>query len=489
MKLFGYEINLKAAFSKEKNKVLDIIPSWYDKNPNVITRGNYSSMLNAYRSWVYVCANKNATAFAQQNLKLYVTKTSKKEKFISIRTKSIDRKVEKYIESNAGICSLGCVKKSVEIEEVVDHKFLNILKNINPFMNRFDFLELLDLFLELVGNAYIYVLTNNLGIPEQLWLLPPDRVYVVPSKEKWIEGYIFRRLDGTEIPFTINEIIHIKFINPKNPYYGWAPLEAVSESYNTDQRYRTYETTLLDNNGVPPIALVAPKDATYTDADFRRILTRWNKTYNGSNQGKTAWLEAGFDIKQLNVSPKEMGYVVGRKWTRDEIAAAFGLPITKIDPSQVRANNEAANIEHLRDTILPRCTRFEEKFNEQLMPMYDERLFVMFDNPVPDDKEFILKERESNLRVLLTSVNEEREKIGMEAVEWGNLPIASQGSVPYDGTKPEPPTGEAPTQEGNNLSSDEGLSDEDYEEKELKLEEEISEIIYQEIKRNYSYGE
>ena len=39
-----------------------------------------TSLLQAYRNWVYICANKNATAVSKQPLRLYVTKTDEKKK-------------------------------------------------------------------------------------------------------------------------------------------------------------------------------------------------------------------------------------------------------------------------------------------------------------------------------------------------------------------------------------------------------------------------
>jgi len=49
---------------------------------------------------------------------------------------------------------------------------------------------------------------------------------------------------------------------------------------------------------------------------------------------------------------------------------------------------------------------------------------------VPDDKEYQLKERMGNLQSNVTVVNEEREQLGKDAVEWGDRPIVSTGVGP-----------------------------------------------------------
>jgi HK97 family phage portal protein len=479
MKIFGYDINFKATKVDNKNKIGDTITYWDDNRKNFADVANKSSLLNSYRSWVYVCANKNAINFAQQKLKLYVTKQSNEK--LRMKTKAISKDTERIISNDAGVYSLSCVKKAIEIEEVTEHPFYDIMKNINKFMNRFEFMEMIDLHQELTGNAYVYVVNNQLGVPFEFWLLQPDRMIVIPSKDTWIAGYIYLTKDGREIPFTLDEIIHFKFPNPNDQYYGWSPLAAMADSYNINLAYAKYEKSLMDNSAIPPIALVGAKDVTYTDADFKRIITRWNKTYGGaSNQGKTAWLEGGFDVKTLNVSPKDMAYLSGRKWTREELAAGYGVPISKLTSESVnRSNAEAGDYQYLADTINPRCIRFAEKLNEKLIPLYDERLFVMFDDVVPENKEFKLKERESNITNKITVVNEERKKLGIEEVEWGQFPIVQSGMVPYKGQDAPPPA--APGSGGFGKTPEEIKAEQDMEKEKLKLEQqkkkEIEEFI------------
>jgi hypothetical protein len=95
-----------------------------------------------------------------------------------------------------------------------------------------------------------------------------------------------------------------------------------------------------------------------------------------------------------------------------------------------RANAREGNITYQHDTILPRCRKMEQKLNEVLLPMYDDKLFCAFDNPVGEDKEFRLKERESNLKTGYTSINEERLEDNQEPVSWGEVPWLPMNLVP-----------------------------------------------------------
>lgn len=437
---FGIGVVQKAApeGKVDISKVTGTIPAWQDGMPQV-TPVNYQALLAQYKSWTYICANKNANSFASVELKLFVTKQSANQK-IWVKTKAINKEMKDYLMSLAHVKSLPCVRKAVEIVEVTEHPLLDLMFKVNPFMDRYELLFLSDIFLELTGNCYWYVVRNSFNVPVQIWLLSPDRVKIVPSQEKWISGYIYTCLDGRLIPFMPDEIVHFKFPNPMNQFYGWSPLQAMVSSIMINEQMDQYQINLTRNNAIPSMALVAPKDAMISEEQWKRILSRWNSTYGGvRNTGKTAWLESGFDIKQLAFPPKDMAYEKGRKWTMQEICAAYGVPMSKVTVESVnRANADAGNYQYLADTIKPRCSFFTERLNQDLVPMIDENLFFTFDNPVPGDKQFELEERKGNLGSYVTTVNEERKKMGLEEVEWGNIPLVGNGIAPL-GSQPAQP--------------------------------------------------
>jgi len=70
--------------------------------------------------------------------------------------------------------------------------------------------------------------------------------------------------------------------------------------------------------------------------------------------------------------------------------------------------------------------------------MFDDRLFCAFDNPVPEDKEFRLKEVESHLKTGYSSPNEERVKDGLGEVKWGNEPLVPMNIRPLSTELPTP---------------------------------------------------
>jgi SPP1 gp7 family putative phage head morphogenesis protein len=148
----------------------------------------------------------------------------------------------------------------------------------------------------------------------------------------------------------------------------------------------------------------------------------YKQKYRGTrNAGGLMITTGGAKIDKLSFSQKEMEYLSGRKWTRDEIFTVFGVPTTFSDVSAVsRANADSANTEYQRRTIKPKLIMTEDTINDQLVSDFDESLFVAFDENVPVDEEFRLKERASNIQVGYTSVNEERIRDGLDPIEDGD---------------------------------------------------------------------
>jgi HK97 family phage portal protein len=427
MRILGFEIT-RAKQAKER--VLPIPTSnWLD---SMLQPSDYSTLVQMYHSWVYTCAQKNATAIAAVPFRLYTTK-SKNQKIL-FEAKSISVQTKNYLKKNPGLTSY--ISKGVETVEVVDHPFLDLMKNVNQFNNQFDLKEQTELFLELTGNAYWYPVRNGLGVPVELWMIPSQYMTIIPDKEKYIKGYLYRR-GADRIPYDEEEIIHFKFANPQNQFYGKSPASAIWGAYKFLGDIRDFENALLENRGMPEGGLET--DQRVSDAEFERVKTDWKETHQGKLKvGKTAFLDKGIKYVKYGISPKDVTYPVGQKRAIEEIAAAFEIPMSKLTTEAVNlANATAGEIQYQRDTVVPRLRRMEEKLNEKLVPMFDDRLFVAFDDPVPTNRELELKESEGRLRNYVSTINEERAIIGKEPVSWGNLPFVPMNLMPYGSSVPE----------------------------------------------------
>ena len=438
MKFFGFELRRSHSKGTEKQaggglRQVHIPFLWQQQyGDELSTEHDYEGLVHAYKNWVYTFANKNAVNVAQVPLRLYVAKQSAGEKLF-FRSKIISKRQEKLIESNAGIQRLACVKGAAQIEELTEHPFLSLMQNVNPFMNQFDLLEQTDLYQEVTGDSYWRLMFDEIGRPAQIWIMPSQFMRIVPSKEEFIKEYRFRSgwmVDS--MPIAREEIIHFKFPSLTSVYYGMSPLAANVETHNIDVNMNRYDSNLLKHGGRIDGYFKAEGDAPIEDEDFKRAKEELKDAFGGAERsGNNMPLLQKITFVPIGLPPKEMSFLRGRKWTKEMLANAYGQSLGMYDENATRANSEMADYTYKRDTVRPRCIRMEEKINEQVMPLYDDSIFVMFDNPVPEDRDFELRERTEHVKAKITTINEERIKIGLEPMPWGDVPIASITEVPF----------------------------------------------------------
>ena len=399
-----------------------------------------ADLVKHFAHWVYVCVTRNASAVASVPLRLYVTTGAGEKQYKYLRrgvdTRAVGRKRLDYLKSDAKMAIR--LSKAVSVEEVIGHPFLDLWQKVNPQMDGFEMLETTQMFQELTGDGFLYIQKNAMGTPVELWVLPPQYVQVVPDKQKFIKGYLYGKSKYDSVALAPDEVIHFKFPNPHDPWTGFSPLQGCLAAVQRKEDMDAFEDSLIKNYARPDFLLIAKGRIGAEQA--RELRERWSQLYGKrGGRGKPAVLDMDMTVKELGFSPKEMAFLQGQKVARGEIAGAFDIPVSMLTSEDVnRANADAGKAQYAERALLPRLRRVSQKLNQDLLPMFDPRLFVAFDNPVPEDKEFKLKEREAHLRTNVISVNEAREEIGKEPVPWGRTPLVPLNIVPL-GTAAAPP--------------------------------------------------
>ena len=426
----GYWLAQKVDVPDRASDVIGVDVNPWDKTYGKATEQNYDQLVQRYTSWVYACANKNSVAAAQVPLRLYGKKRASSQKF-RVASKPVPREKKDWLFRQPQLMTK--LSDAVDVEEITQHPFLDLLTNVNPFMNSFEMFEYWTLYQELTGNCYTLITTNTLGTPQELWVLQPQQMKVVPDKQTFIQGYLYGKNPAKAVSFAPEEIIHMKYANPSSLHYGMSPLAAAVTAADAGVAMNVHEYALLQNNAIPASALET--EQSLTDEQVKRIRSQWNAAYRGPNKaGKLAVFQGGLKPSRLSLTPKEMGYLVGRKMTTEEVAAIFGVPMSKLKVGDVAKAPAAGmyhgNITYQRDTIQPKLRRIDQKLTEQLLPMYDDKLFCVFDSPVGEDKEARLRERESNLKTGYSSINQERLRDNQEPVGWGEVPLMPMNLMP-----------------------------------------------------------
>ncbi|GAH38060.1 unnamed protein product, partial [marine sediment metagenome] len=315
-------------------------------------------------------------------------------------------------------------------ELIIEHPFYDLIKHFNPDTTQFMGKEFISTYQDLTGECYVLMAKDGLNIPRELYFRSPAR-----TTPKVKDGIIanYKYLEGAkEITYPREDILFFKYPNPSDPFRGSSPVQRKAWAYDTDLYNMIYQRNVF-KNGVH-LKQVLMTEANPEQEQIDKILDIFNSTFGGiENTSKTGLLTGGTKIETVGASNKDMQFMLLAKWTMQQIASAYHIPPQKLShPEQTNlANMKALDVSWNRECILPRLVRIAEIFNNFLIPYYKEKgIYCKFDNPVPADDEFLLKQRESDLKNFVVPINELRAKDGLDDVPWGDKPLVPMNVMP-----------------------------------------------------------
>jgi len=389
LRRFGYVQIEKARIHDE--------PTYWDTAYGISAPQPYGSTYDAegqqyaYKSWVYTCVSAIAAAAAMVPLRLYqVTGQGESQ-----------RKVELY-----------------------KHPMLDVLRKPNPFMTRFELFEGTLSYLEINGNAFWVYEKDRLGRIAEVWLANPKNMRIVPSKKKFIAGYVYVTDNNKQIPLDVNEVLHFKYFNPLDDYWGMSPIQAAELAIITDVYSAKFNKDFFKNGAL--LSGVLETDRFLSETAFKRIRQQIAERYQGvGNAHRMMILQEGLKYKELTMNQKDMDFLKQRKFNREEIFSIFGVPPAKVgimEDADFR-NAEAQDYTFKADTLAPKMTRIQERLNADFVTHWGDDLLLEFDDVIPAREEKKARVRQINLLSGYTTINEERAKEGLPPVPWGDAPF------------------------------------------------------------------
>lgn len=425
---------------------------------------DYRHAVKAYRSWVYAASHINATAVAATPLRLFVR--SKAETKTMWRTRPVTKSRMAYMcgDMPGDVSPSRNVMTKVmdlgdDFEEVTElHPIIELLQKANGVYNGFDLTVLRTLYQELTGNAYLHPICDEAtGVPVELWPMPSQWMQVIPSRENFIDGYLYGRTDVEALRFERNEVIHFKRPNPDNLFYGLGKVEAAYGTVQSNVAVHEMDLAMFENNARPDYAVVVNGPSRRNDLDmFEQHVSERLKGTRKSGQ----FLAVSGDVKfePLNFPPKDVG---GREEIVEEIAAVFGVPVSMLKANDPNLASATAGFGQWREsTILPLLRMDEDVLNQILLPMFgiEDDAVLCYDNPVPADKEYELRQRQAAVQGGWQTLNEARLEQGMpqsdnelaDELLMNGMPLGQQpspfGASPFGGP-PMPGMPQAPAPE------------------------------------------
>ena len=279
---------------------------------------------------------------------------------------------------------------------VENHPFEQLLRRPNPLQSRFEFLETTYAFRKLTGNAYWWLnKTGPKSAPAEMWTISPHQIRPVPDKNLFIKGYLYDPGDGSEMPLEPWEVVHFKEFHPTNPFVGLSPIEAIAAQAVGDMKATEWNAKFFgeSNARLPGIlAFADPIADDEWDKLKRDAAAKSSKReimfLRNTGSGAVQWIQSG-------VTQKDMEFLAGRTFTKEEIFALFAPGLASIlAVNATEANAKTGENTLISKAVYPMQVSMAEKITSEILPLYGENLVGEFEDIRERDRELQLREEE-----------------------------------------------------------------------------------------------
>lgn len=310
-----------------------------------------------------------------------------------------------------------------ELEELDEnHQLLKRWKHPNPQEGFGAWFEKVVSFLLLSGNTYIERTLPRASDKLELYSLRPDRMKVVPGDfNNPILRYEYTA-NGIATPIDPELILHIKFFNPLDDFYGMSPIEAAARSIDQNNESRKWNVSLLQNSAQPSGILTT--DQTLSDETRGILREQARELYGGSgNAGDIFVAEAGLKYQPTGLSPLDMSWLEGAKLSAREIAIAYNVAPELIgdNSSKTYSNYGEARKALYQETVLPLMDYLKDAFNNWLVPLWGDNLYLDYDKDLiealQEDQDRLYNRMFGAVDRGIITRNEARWMLGFEAVK------------------------------------------------------------------------
>jgi HK97 family phage portal protein len=376
---------------------------------------------NQYPAWALATAGQEAMnppdpAIFENQAKLYAK--------LSWMNIAVDYKASSGASQRLAIYQ----REAEDKKEVVNHKFEMLAERPNPLLSRFELFFNTFSYMSISNTAYWWLnKANEKAEPDEIWVIPPACLEVIPDENMYIKGYWYYIAPGQKWDYPLEpwEIVDFKGFNPFDQFVGLSKVETIATSAEGDLAAQRWNTSFFkDSNGKLPSILAFKDNIQNSDWDIINkdidIQARKRKMMllRGVGAGGVEWL-------QNALSQEDMQFLLGRDFTKEEIwnVLAPGL-VSILTKNATEANAKTGKATFAEVSLYPMLVRMHEKITSAIMPSYGEGLIAEFDDPRQSDRMLELAEMGEYSKT--HTIDEIRAK------HWQDKPLAKVTEITSD---------------------------------------------------------
>lgn len=228
-------------------------------------------------------------------------------------------------------------RKTVDGSDIIDkHELVDLIRQPNPEEEWSTLVEGVDIFKSIAGNAY-QLISQEGGV--HIWPLRPDRIQIKPDERGHIGAYEYDIGSGKKKRYEIEEVIHHRFFNPSDDFYGLSPLQAAARIVDTSNATIDWNKVAMDNRTRPDMIFWPDDELKKEQYDlFRKQLT--NQAQGKKSAKKTLIMPYKGKMQVMGFSAAEMDFLKSFSTYEDAVCWVFGVHPEALGKSDTTFNNK-----------------------------------------------------------------------------------------------------------------------------------------------------
>jgi HK97 family phage portal protein len=307
-------------------------------------------------------------------------------------------------------------------KEIDNDPILDLLYRPNEIFTGRQFWKLYQTYLDTIGEVYIYLESDKEIFKgkniKAMHLLIPTLVtphfdeYGKPSKYEY-------KTENKTITYQPDQIIYVHNPNPKSPLRGQSLLKAGVPAITTETQISLYHSRVIENGGKVE-GVFKFKTPKITKDQLTELKDQYQKEYGAAKKaGLPLFLGGDAEYIKTGLTPDELSFLEAKKMSLEDICILTGVPKSMLaSTNDVKYDNaDADRMIFLHDTIHPLLVTLTTVLDEKLFPDGKTLSFV---DPTPENIDRKLKEIENGIKNYYMTINEARERHGLDPVSDGD---------------------------------------------------------------------
>jgi HK97 family phage portal protein len=255
--------------------------------------------------------------------------------------------------------------------EDVPAELADLLDRPNSLMTYSQMMEYVGLDLELGGNSYwLKDRRNALGQPFELMRLLPHLMRRAVDKQGRPIGHVYE-LEGRQIPFDLDEVVWLRYANPRDQLYGMGTVEGIQRDLGADLAITDHVVGFYSQGG--RVSGVVTIDGAMGEDAFLRLQQQFEQeAMVQGNNFQLLIVEQGVRFDPITTQPAGTGIVELQRMTKDRVLSAFGVPEPLLGGVLENANYKITDSRYVfAQRMGPKATKVSQQFTVDLVDRWD----------------------------------------------------------------------------------------------------------------------